>query len=271
VIAEKLSAALRQQVYVENRPGASGRIGLAAAAKSAPDGYTFAMIGPGDLIMRHLYELPYDLESDFDAVSMIEIVPVVAVARASLPVANIAELISYAKDNPGKLKFGSQGVGSFHHMNGTLFANLTGTDLQHIPYGQGNPGADLLGGHIDLMFDALNPWLENISAGLLRALAVTGEERPKALPGLATFRECGLPDYDVYALYGLVAPKGTPDVIIRKLQAVMSQVVHEPNLFQRWTNEGGHPIGSTPTEFTARIRSESDRWASIIRANGIKI
>jgi tripartite-type tricarboxylate transporter receptor subunit TctC len=271
VIADKLSLVLPQRVYVENRPGASGRIGLAAAAKSAPDGYTFAMIGPGDLIMRHLFELPYDIERDFDAVSMIEILPVVAVARASLPVANIAELIRYAKEHPGELKYGSPGIGSFHHMNGTLFANLTGAALRHIPYGQGNPGSDLLGGHIDLIFDALPPWLESIKAGRLRALATTGAQRASVLPEVPTFKESELAAYDVYALYGVVAPKGTPASLIGKFQTALSQVVREPSLFQRWTDEGGNPVASTSTEFAARIRSESDRWGNVIRANGIKI
>ena len=271
VIAEKLSAVLRQQVYVENRPGASGRIGLSVASKSAPDGYTFAMVGAGDMIMRHLAELPYDIDNDFDAVSMIETLPVVAIARSSLPVTNIVELVRYAKDHPGELKYGSQGVGSFHHMNGTLFANVTGTELQHIPYGQGNPGADLLGGHIDLMFDALPPWLQNIQSGRLRALAITGEQRANALPDVPTFKEFGLPRFDPYALYGLVAPKGAPESIKAKLQATLFQVVHEPKLFQQWSDEGGNPVASTPSEFTAHIRTETARWGNVINSNGIKI
>jgi tripartite-type tricarboxylate transporter receptor subunit TctC len=271
VIADKLSAMLPHRVYVENRPGASGRIGLGIAAKSAPDGYTFAMIGPGDLISRHLFELPYDIERDFDAVSMVEILPVVAVARSSLPVGNIAELLRYANEHPGELKYGSPGVGSFHHMNGTLFASLTGTPLRHIPYGQGNPGTDLLAGHIDLVFDALPPWLENIRAGRLRALATTGENRSGVLPGVPTFRESGLAVYDVYALYGVVAPKGTPRSIIAKFQTALSKVVHEPNLFGRWSEEGGNPVASTSAEFAARIHSESERWANVIRFNGIKV
>jgi tripartite-type tricarboxylate transporter receptor subunit TctC len=271
VIADKLSSVLPQRVYVDNRPGASGRIGLSAAAKSAPDGYTFSMIGPGDLIMRHLFELPYDIERDFDAVSMVEILPVVAVARASLSVQSVAELVRYAKEHPGELKYGSPGIGSFHHMNGTLFANLTGTTLRHVPYGQGNPGSDLLGGHIDLVFDALPPWLENIKAGRLRALATTGEQRATALPEVPTFKESGLGAYEVYALYGVVAPKGTPASIIGKFQAALSQVVHEPSLFQQWTHQGGNPVASTASEFAARIRSESDRWGKVIRSNDIRI
>jgi tripartite-type tricarboxylate transporter receptor subunit TctC len=271
VIAEKLSGILGQQVYVENRPGAAGRIGLAAAAKSPPDGYTFAMIGPGDAIARHLFELPYDIERDFSPVSMIETLPVVAVARASLPVGNVIELAHLAKAHPGELKFGSPGVGSFHHMNGVLFANLTGTTLQHIPYGQGNPGADLLGGHIDLIFDALPPWLENVKAGRLRALAITGETRAPALPDTPSFGESGLPAYDTYAFYGLVAPKGTPESVIAKLQQAIRQMVDEPKLNRQWISEGGNPTAGSPDQFATTIRTESERWGNAIRSNNIKI
>jgi tripartite-type tricarboxylate transporter receptor subunit TctC len=271
VIAEKLSTVLGQQVYVENRPGASGRLGLAAAAKSPPDGYTFAMIGPGDVITRHLFELPYDIERDFAPVTMVETLPVVAVARSSLSVTSVGELVRYAKEHPGELKYGSPGAGSFHHMNGLLFANLTGTTLQHIPYGQGNPGADLLGGHIDLIFDALPPWLENVKAGRLRAIAITGATRAPALPDVPTFAEGRIPAYDVYAFYGVLAPKGTSDAIILKLQEAISQVVHEPSLNRQWMSEGGAAVASSPAEFAARITSESERWGKVIRSNGIKI
>jgi tripartite-type tricarboxylate transporter receptor subunit TctC len=271
VIAEKLSALLGQQVYVENRPGASGRIGLAAAVKAAPDGYNFTMIGPGDIINRHLFDLPYDIERDLDPVSMIETLPVVAIARASLPVVDMRELVRYAKEHPGELKYASSGMGSFHHMNGLLFGNVIGAPLQHIPYAQGNPAADLLGGHVDLMFDPIPAWLENVRAGRLRALAFTGETRANVLPDVPTFAESGLPAFDSYAFYGVMAPKGTPQHIIAKLQESLSAVVKEPNLNRLWTNEGGNPVGSEPTEFAARIRRESDRWSKVIRDNGVKI
>jgi tripartite-type tricarboxylate transporter receptor subunit TctC len=271
VLAEKLSGILGQQVYVENRPGASGRIGLQAAANAAPDGYTFTMIGSGDTINRHLFDLPYDIERDFEPVSRIETLPIVAVARASLPVTDLASLIRYAKEHPGELTYASPGVGSFHHMNGLLFGNVTGTTTRHVPYGQSNPQQDLLGGHVDLTFDALPAWLENLKAKNLRALAITGASRVGVLPDVPTFTESGVPAYDVRAFYGMVAPKGTPQPIIAKMQEALHKAVFEPALQSLWTSQGGHPVAGTPAELAAQIRSESERWAEVVRANGVKI
>lgn len=271
VVAEKLSSVLRQQVYVENRPGASGRLGLEAAARATPDGYTFAMIGPGDVINRHLFELPYDIERNFEPVSMIEILPVVAVAKASLPVTDVADLVRYAKERPGELTYASAGVGSFHHMNALLFSNLTGTNLRHVPYAQSNPAPDLLGGHVDLVFDALPPWLENVKANRLHALAITGGNRAEVLPRVPTFTESGLPAFDVYAFYGMVAPKNTPQTIISNMQEALSKVLTEPSLQRQWTSEGGRPAAGAPAAFGAQLQSEAVRWGEVVRANGVKI
>ena len=271
VLAEKLSGVLGQQVYVENRPGASGRIALDAAAKAPPDGSTFAMIGSGDFINRHLFELPYNIERDFEPVSGIETVPVAAVARAGLPVTDLVSLIRYAKEHPGELTFASPGVGSFHHMNGLLFCNVTGTTMRHVPYGQSSPQQDLLGGHVDLTFDALPSWLENIKAGRLRAFAITGASRVGVLPDVPTFTEIGVPAYDTRGVYGLVAPKGTAQPIIAKMQQAVHTAVFEPALHSQWTSQGGDPVAGTPAEFAAQIRSESERWAEVVRANGVKI
>jgi tripartite-type tricarboxylate transporter receptor subunit TctC len=272
IVADRLSKVLGQQVFVDNRPGAAGRIAATAAASAAPDGTTFILMGTTETITRHLFSLPYDIERDFRPVSLIEdSLPVAAVARASLPAKSLSELIAFAKAHPGKLTYGSTGVGLFIHLNGLLFSQLAGIDLRHIPYTQGSPFTDLLGGHIDLIFDALPPTLENIKAGRLHALAISSKQRLAILPDVPTFTEAGLPGYDVFAFYGLLAPKGTPDSVTARMQAAIAQVVSDPALRGEWENQGGSPRSSSPSEFGRRIHSESERWGTLIRANKIKL
>jgi tripartite-type tricarboxylate transporter receptor subunit TctC len=229
------------------------------------------MMGTTDILSKHLYNLSYDLERDFVPITMIEKLPGAIVARANLSVKSVADLITHAKARPGEMTYGSTGPGGWLHVSALLFASLTTTNLKHVPYGQGNLTADLLGGHIDLVFDAPPSYLENIKAGNLRVLAVTGEQRVVELPDVPTFFESGLPAYDVYTLYGMFAPKGTPEPVVAKMQRAITQVLREPALRRQWISEGGNPVGSTPAEFASRIRSESDRWGKIILANNIKL
>jgi tripartite-type tricarboxylate transporter receptor subunit TctC len=271
VIAEKLSAVLGQQVYVENRPGAGGRLGAQAAVSAPPDGYTFSMLGISDIISKYLYDLAYDVERDLVPVSMIETLPVVLIVSPSLPVKNLAELMSRAKDHPGEMTYGSSGAGSFFHVNALQFLNVTNSDLKHVPYGQGSLMSDLLGGHIDMVFDAVPVYLESLKAGKLRALALTGERRALVMPDVPTFAESGVPAYDRFALYGIAAPKGTPQAIITKMQEAVSQILHQPELYRQWLSEGGNPVGSTSEEFAARLHSESERWSNIVRTNHLRI
>jgi len=165
VIAEKLSGILGQQVYVENRPGAGGRIGLQAAVGATPDGYTFAMLGLTDIVSKYLYDLSYDPERDLIPIAMIETLPVVLIVRPSLPAKNLSELITYAKDHAGEMTYGSTGAGSFFHLNALTFINLTKANLRHVPYGQGSLTSDLLGGHIDVVFDAVPAYLRKSEGG----------------------------------------------------------------------------------------------------------
>jgi len=270
VIADKLSALLGQQVFVDNRPGAAGRIAGQVAVSAQPDGYTFNMMGTTDLLTQHLYNLPYNLERDLVPITTIEQLPGAMVVRATLSAKTVADVVSYAKAHPGELTYGSTGAGGWLHVSALLFSSLTGSKLKHIPYGQGNLNSDLLGGHIDMVFDAAPPYLENIRARNLRVLAVTGEQRSSELPDVPTFFESGWPAYDVYALYGMFAPKGTPQSIMTKMQQAIAQVLREPELRRRWISEGGNPVASTSAEFAARIQSESERWGKIIRVNNLK-
>jgi tripartite-type tricarboxylate transporter receptor subunit TctC len=271
VIAEKLSGVLGQQVYVENRPGAGGRIGLQAAVSAPPDGYTFNTFGAIDALAKYLYNLPYDPERDLVPVTLIETLPMAVVVRASLPARSLGELISYAKEHPGEMTYGSTGAGSGFHLNALEFMNLSDVNLRHVPYGQGNLMGDLLGGHIDMVFDAVPAYLENLKAGKLRALALTGDKRATVLPDVPTFIEIGIPAYDRFATFGLAAPKGTPETIVAKMQKALSQIVQEPALRRQWISEGGNPVGSTSAEFAALIHSLSERWGKIVRANNLKI
>jgi tripartite-type tricarboxylate transporter receptor subunit TctC len=271
VIADKLSAALRQPVYVENRPGAAGRLAAQSAAAAAPDGYTFNMMGTTDILTNHLFRLSYDIERDLVPVTMIEKMPGALIGRSSLPARNLMDLISYAREHPGALTYGSTGAGGWLHVNGLLFSSITNTSLRHVPYGQGSLTTDLLGGHLDVVFDGVPPYLENIKAGKIRALALTGDHRASVLPDVPTFIESGVPAYDVYALYGLFAPKGVSERIIAKMQGAIWQILQDLDLRRQWINEGGNPVGSTSAEFAAHIRSESERWGKVIRQNKITL
>jgi tripartite-type tricarboxylate transporter receptor subunit TctC len=273
ILAQKLSTILGQQVLVENRPGAAGRTAGLAAAKAKPDGYTFIMMGTSELaIIRHLYKLDYDIDYDFEPVSMVAEVPVALVVRASLPVRTLAEFIAYAKTHRNQLTYGSTGPGLFLHLNGALFARDAGINLRHIPYLQGSPFTDLLGGHVDMVIDALQPTYENILAGKLRGLALSGGHRAKVLPDLPTFAEAGLPAYNVHGFYGLLAPRGTPAQIIKSLQEAVAQALKDPAVqFQLGDPVGATTAASTPAEFASRIRQESDRWGNVVHANNINL
>jgi len=169
------------------------------------------------------------------------------------------------------MTYGSTGAGSFFHVNALQFINITNTNLRHVPYGQGNPITDLLGGHLDMVFDAIPAYLENIKAGNLRALAFAGDKRTILLPNVPTFIESGVPAFDRFALYGISAPKGTPESIIVRMQMAVSRILKDPDLHRQWVSEGGSPVGSTSAEFAARLRSEGERWGAIVRANSLKI
>jgi tripartite-type tricarboxylate transporter receptor subunit TctC len=273
ILSQKLTSILGQQFVVENRPGAAGRTAGAAAAKAAPDGATFIMMGTSELaIVRHLYALTYDIDRDFDPVTMVATVPVALVVRASLPVKTLVELIAYANAHPDELTYGSTGPGLFLHLNGALLSAKAGIKLRHIPYQQGNPFTDLLGGHVDMVIDALQPTYEKIKAGNLRGIAVTGDHRTKVLSDLPTFAEAGLPGFDVKGFYGLLAPKGTPPAIIARLHNAVAEALKDPEVqFQLGDPVGAVTAASTPEDFAKYIRQETDRWGEVIRANNIKL
>jgi tripartite-type tricarboxylate transporter receptor subunit TctC len=273
IVAQKLGERLGQSVVVENRPGAGGSIGSDLVAKSAPDGYTLLMatssthsIGPA------LQKLPYDPIKDFAAITHVADVPNVLVVSPKLPVANVKELVAYAKANPGKLNFASSGVGTIVHLNAELFKMVTGTDIVHVPYkGTALAIPDLASGSISMLFDSLASVMPNIKSGNARPLAVNARARVPLLPDIPTLAEAGLPAFDRYTWFGMFAPAGTPPDIVRRLQTEVVAALKAPDLRERFDAVGAEPVGSSSEQFVERIRSDGVRWAEVIRKADVKV
>src|SRR5579883_955526 len=273
VVADKMSQLLGQSIVVDNRGGAGGTIGTKAAAKSEPDGYTLLLGYTGTLaIGPSLYRnVGYDPRKDFVAIGMIGSAPSSLVVHPSFPPQSVAELIAYAKANPGKVNFGSAGIGTVGHVAGEYFAIATGIRLVHIPYkGTGPAITDLLGGHIPLSFSPIPAVHESAKSGLLRMLAVTSAKRSTLLPDTPTVAESGVPGFDAVLRYGLVAPAGTPRPIIERLNAALRAALDSAEVRNRLAIEGAEPLPSTPEEYAADIDHEETQWSKVIKASGAK-
>ena len=274
VLTAALSRTLGQQILVDNRPGASGIIGTQIAAKATPDGYTM-LLGMASVFgsLPSLYEkLPFDLDRDFMPISMIELIPCALVVNPSVNAKTVAELIAFAKAKPGQLTYGSLGNGSFHHLSAELFKSLAGVDMRHIPYSSGGPFGDLLAGQLPLMFDTLSPFLANVKAGKLRALALSGKQRRPQVPDVPTFIEAGLPGFDSSAWYGPVAPAGTPRPVVTRMRTAIVDTLKQSEVTDRLTSvSAGYVLGNTPEEFAAIIQSERAKWGRVIKQAGVKL
>lgn len=268
IIGQKMNDAWGQPVIIENRPGANSNIGTEYAAKAAPDGHTFLMTTAGTHgINPSLYKrLGYDAVKDFAAVSLVALVPNVFVVNNSLPVKDVKAMIAHAKANPGKLSYGSPGAGSTAHLSMELFKTMTGTNLVHVPY-KGSAGVltDVMGGQIATTMDNMPPYLPQIKAGKIRALAVTAAERSPALPDVPTVAEAGVPGYVSGAWFGLVAPAATPKDVIKKIAVETARILQLPDVKPRLAELGAEPIGSTPEQFSAHIKAEIAKWAKVIK------
>ena len=274
-LAQKLTDALGQTVIVDNRGGQNGVIGADHVAKSPADGYTLMVhTVTGHLINPAFYgKLPYDTERDFSAVTMIASVPHTIVAHPALPVKTLKELIALAKTRPGEINYASFGNGSTSHLSGELFNTMTGVKLVHIPYKGGGPALiDTLAGHVPLYFSSLPTSLPQVKAGKLRALAVTGATRSKQIPELPTVDEAaGTRGYVSEVMYGVLAPAGLPRDILARLNGEFVKILKTPDMRDKLASIGtDDPVADTPEHMAAYIRAELPKWASIIKASGIK-
>jgi tripartite-type tricarboxylate transporter receptor subunit TctC len=274
MLAQKLTDNLGHQFIVENRAGAGGNTGADAVAKSEPDGYTLLFTAPGPLVTNQtLYSkgLPFDPTKDFVPVAIFAFTPIVLMVNPNVPAKNVQELIAHAKANPGKIHFGSAGVGSTPHLSGELFKSMTKVEITHVPYrGTGPAMNDLIGGHIQMFFDLLPGSLPQISAGKVRALANAGAKRPAALPDLPTVAEQGLPGFDSASWVALAAPAKTPAAVVAKLRADVAKVLESPDIVGRLRQLGSEPGTTSEKDIRAFLDSETKKWAEVIRVSGAK-
>lgn len=273
-VGQKMSESFGQPVIVDNRPGANGNIGTDVAAKATPDGHTLLMVTAGTHgINPSLYrKLPWDAVRDFAAVSLTAMVPNIMVVNNSVPAKNVKEFIAYLKAHPNKFNYGSPGNGSTAHLSQELFKTMTGTSMQHIPY-KGSAGvlADVIAGQIIVTIDNMPPYIPQVKAGKVRALAVSTAKRSPALPDLPTIAEAGVPGYSSSAWFGLVAPAGTPKSIVDKLATEQQRILKLPDVNDRLSNLGAEPVGDRPEQFAAHIKGEIAKWAKVIRDANVEL
>jgi tripartite-type tricarboxylate transporter receptor subunit TctC len=274
VVADRLSAALGQQVVVDNRGGGSGLVGTRAVQKAAPDGYTLMLGHTGSIsINPSLYaNSGFDPRKDFTAIGLIASMPVVLLAHPSFPAKTIADVIALAKKEPGKLNIGTSAVGTGGYMSAEFFKAIAGLDVTIIPY-KGTAGVmnDLLGGHVPVAFGVIPPALGNLAAGKLRAIAVASPVRTALLPDTPTFAESGLPGFEAVLHYGVLAPAGTPRPIVDRLNSELRKLATNEDVKKRIAAEGGDPLTSTPEEYAADIDREETKWSALIRRLNLKV
>jgi len=273
IVGEKLSQKWGQPVIVDNKPGASGNIGMAEGARAAPDGYTLLLAPAGNLTVNPTLfpKLPFDTQRDLTAVSLLAQSPNVLVVHPSVPAKTLRELIAYAKANPGKLNFASPGDGSGAHLAGELLNIDAGIKTVHIPYKGIAPAVnDLLGGNVQMMFAGISTILQHVKSGKLVALAVAGPMRNPQLPDVPTVAESGLPGFDVTSWYGIVVRAGTPPEIVRKIQGDIAEALRSEDVQGKLAGLGLEPVGNTPEAFDALIKTESRKWIDIVRKANIQ-
>ncbi len=272
VLAMRLQESLGQPFIVEDKPGAGSIIGTDTVAKSAPDGYTLLLMSNTHTVNESLFATkPYQLLRDFAPIAPINSSDLVLVTRNTLPVANLAELLRLARAKPGSLSYASSGPGTPYHMAGELFKAMAGVAIVHIPY-RGSSGArtDVLGGQVDMMFDAVPTMSEHIRGGKVKAMGTTGAERSPVMPDVPTIAEAGVPKYEATIWLGLMAPKATPPAIVSRLNAEVSRIVGQPETVRAWTAQGATPMVMSVAEFTRYVQADIAKWATIVKISGAK-
>jgi len=261
-----------QTFIVDDRPGAGSIIGTDAVAKSPPDGYTLLLMSNTHTVNESLIPTkPFQLMRDFVPVAPINSSDLVLVARSSLPASTLAELIAAAKAKPGALSYASSGPGTPYHMAGELFKAMAGVSILHIPY-KGSSGArtDVLGGQVDLMFDAVTTMTEHVRQGKVKALGTTGRTRSEVMPDVPTIAEAGVPGYEATIWLGLMAPKATPPQIVARLNAEVAKIVGNPDVAKAWRVQGAVPMTMSVAEFTRYLEDDIVKWAHIVKVSGAK-
>jgi tripartite-type tricarboxylate transporter receptor subunit TctC len=271
-IATRLQQALGQSFVVDDRPGGGSVIGTTAAATSAPDGYTLLLISNTHTVNESLQpNKPFVLMRDFAPVAPINYSDLLLVTRSGLPADNLKQLIELAKSKSGALTYASSGPGTPYHMAGELFKAMAGVSILHVPY-RGSAGArtDVLGGQVDMMFDAVPTMVEHARAGKVKALATTGPARSGVMPDVPTVAEAGVPKYEATIWLGLMAPKGTPPAIVERLNAEVRKIAANPEVVNAWKAQGATPMSMNVADFTRYMNEDIDKWAHIVKISGAK-
>jgi tripartite-type tricarboxylate transporter receptor subunit TctC len=271
-IATRVQEALGQGFVVDNRPGAGSVIGTDAVAKSPPDGYTLLLMSNAHTVNESLIpNKPFQLMRDFMPVAAINYSDLVLVTRSGLPVNNLGQLIALAKSKPGALSYASSGPGTPYHMAGELFKAMAGVSILHIPY-RGSAGArtDVLGGQVDMMFDAVPTMTEHVRSGKVKAMATTGLSRSAVMPEVPTVNEAGVPKYEATIWLGLMAPKGTPGAIVERLNAEVVKIVSNPEVIRAWKAQGATPLTMNVAEFTRYMNADIEKWSRVVKISGAK-
>ncbi|MDJ0390097.1 tripartite tricarboxylate transporter substrate binding protein [Roseomonas sp. E05] len=274
LVADELSKRWPQRVFVENRAGGAGAVGMEAGARATPDGYTLVVGTSGTLGINPsvLPNLPYDAERDFAAISNIFTLPLVVVAHPASGLDSLRTVLARAKEEPGRLNYASAGPGTAQHLAMEMLAHRAGVRMTHVPYrGSGPAMADLIAGNVPLMMDSLASALPQVQSGRVRALAITGRERVKQLPDTPTVAESGLAGYEALGWSGLVAPAATPPAILARINADVVAILRDPAIARRMVEMGGFPAPGTPEEFSSFIRGEMAKWRGVARDANVRL
>src|SRR3954468_17452058 len=273
IVAQHLTEDLKQSFVIENRPGAGAIIGTDAVAKSAPDGYTLLLMSNTHTTNESLIaNKPFQLMRDFVPISPINYSDLLMVAYPGTGVKNLKDFIALAKSKPGELNYASSGPGTPYHMAGELFKAMTGTDIVHVPHkSSGDMRTSVIGGHVQMMFDAITVMAQGVQSGQLIALGTTGKQRSSVMPDVPTVAEAGVPGYEATIWLGVMAPAKTPKPIVDKLNAEIGKIMNRPDVKESWAKQGAVPMPMSPAEFDKFLRADIEKWAQVVKVSGAKL